>query len=94
MADSFDMLEAVKTALNETGTYQNGAFQFYIEEVNNYLRAAGVPEEIIGTKESAGVVARGVADLWNFGAGEGKLSPYFYERVIQLSAKQSNSGGE
>jgi hypothetical protein len=41
---------------------------------------------MIGTKTTAGTVARGVSDLWNYGAGAGKLSEYFYERVIQLSS--------
>lgn len=84
MADSFNMLNTVKLALGITGDYQDGALQVYINEVNEYLRAAGVPSEMIGSEATAGVVSRGVADLWNYGAGEGKLSPYFHERVIQL----------
>ena len=28
-----------------------------------------------------------VTDLWNYGAGNGKLSPYFKERAIQLIYK-------
>lgn len=91
MADTFDMLSTVKAALNITGTYQDKALQTYIDEVNEYLRAAGVPESLINVSVSAGTVARGVADLWNYGAGEGKLSSYFYERVIQLASK--NGGG-
>ena len=91
MADTFDMLTTVKNALNITGTYQDAALQTYIDEVNEYLRAAGVAESLINAKVSAGTVTRGVADLWNYGAGEGKLSPYFYERVIQLASM--NGGG-
>lgn len=90
MADAFDMLTSVKDALGITGEYQDATLKFYIDEVCEYLADAGVPSSIIGAKASAGVVARGVADLWNYGAGEGRLSPYFYERVIQLSA----GGGE
>jgi len=87
----FSMLATVKNALNITGTYQDAALQTYIDEVNEYLKAAGVPESLINVPISAGTVARGVADLWNYGAGEGKLSPYFYERVIQLASK---NGGD
>ena len=87
MADAFNMLSTVKAALNITGTYQDAALQTYIDEVNEYLLAAGVPSSLINVAASAGTVARGVADLWNYGAGEGKLSSYFYERVIQLSSK-------
>jgi hypothetical protein len=87
----FSMLATVKNALNITGTYQDAALQTYIDEVNEYMKAAGVPESLINVPISAGTVARGVADLWNYGAGEGKLSPYFYERVIQLASK---NGGD
>lgn len=93
MADvGFNMLNAVKNALNITGTYQDTALQVYIDEVNYYMLAAGVSVTLINTPASAGTVARGVADLWNYGAGEGKLSPYFYERVIQLSSRGGNNG--
>lgn len=86
MAVIFDMLSAVKAALNISGTYQDSALQQYIDEVNEYLVSSGVPVSIINTRSTAGTVARGVADLWNYGAGQGKLSQYFYERVIQLSS--------
>lgn len=92
MADTFDMLSTVKTALNITGTYQDGTLQTYIDEINEYMIAAGVSTSLINTKVTAGTVTRGVADLWNYGAGEGKLSSYFYERVIQL-ALTVNGGG-
>ena len=49
MAD-FVMLTTVKLALGITGDYQDGALQVYIDEVNEYLRAAGVPSDVIGTK--------------------------------------------
>lgn len=80
-----EMLTTVKAALNIVGSYHDSALAIYIKEVNEYLRAAGVPESLINSSASAGAVSRGVADLWNYGAGEGKLSPYFYERVIQMA---------
>lgn len=48
------------------------------------MRSAGVPENTLQSEKIIGAVARGVTDLWNFGAGNGKLSEYFYQRVIQL----------
>lgn len=93
MADTFDMLTTVKNALNITGTYQDTALQTYIDEINEYMSAAGVAESLINTKVTAGTVTRGVADLWNYGAGQGKLSPYFYERVIQLASNGGGSNG-
>lgn len=92
MAVDFDMLAAVKAALNITGTYQDSALQQYIDEVNEYLVSAGVPVSKIGTKSTAGTVTRGVADLWNYGAGQGTLSSYFYERVIQLASGGGQNG--
>ena len=93
MAD-FDMLTTVKSALGIGGTYQDATIQTYINEVNEYLVDAGVPSSLIGTQRTAGVVSRGVADLWQYGSGEGKLSTYFYERVTQLSLATANDGQE
>ena len=93
MQGDFDMLAAVKNALGITGNFQDATLTTYIDSINEYLRAAGVADEIIGTKPTAGVVARGVADLWQYGSGDGKLSPYFYERVIQLAKFGVVAGG-
>ncbi len=78
------MLEQVKTALGITGGYQDELLEGYIAEVKSFLRDAGVVEGNI----TSGVVARGVADLWNYGAGDGKLSPYFIQRATQLAYKK------
>ena len=75
------MLENVKTALGITGTYQDATIQIYIDEVMAFLKDSGVPE----SKIKAGIVARGVADLWNYGGNEGKLSEYFIQRAAQLA---------
>lgn len=75
------MLLAVKNALGITGDYQDATLLIYIDEVMSFLRDAGVPE----AKISYGLVARGVSDLWNYGAGQGKLSEYFMQRAAQLS---------
>ena len=77
------MLEQVKTALGITGDYQDELLEGYIAEVKSFLRDAGVAEGNI----TSGVVARGVADLWHYGAGDGKLSPYFIQRATQLAYK-------
>ena len=92
MADVFDMLSSVKYALNITGTYQDSALQMYIDEVNEYMLAAGVPASMIGSKTTAGTVARGVSDLWNYGTGAGKLSEYFYQREVQLASGGGSNG--
>lgn len=73
------MLEKVKTALGIVGEYQNATIQEYIDEVLAFCADAGV------INPSVGLVTRGVADLWNYGAGDGKLSTYFIQRVTQLA---------
>lgn len=75
------MLEDVKKALGITGDYQDATLSEYIEEVTGFLLEAGVS----ASKITPGLVARGVSDLWNYGDGDGKLSPYFLQRATQLS---------
>ena len=77
------LLDAVKTALGVTGDYQDDTLNQYIAEVKAFLVDSGVPE----SSQTSGVIARGVADLWNYGAGEGKLSSYFIMRASQLALK-------
>jgi nickel-dependent lactate racemase len=77
------MLDGVKNALGIVGDYQDDTLTEYINEVVAFLKDAGVKEQNI----TIGIVARGVSDLWNYGAGEGKLSSYFMQRATQLSYK-------
>lgn len=78
------LLTKVKTALLLEGDYHNDMLKVYINEVLDYMRSAGVPEDVLQSERVIGAVARGVTDLWNFGSGNGRLSEYFYQRVIQL----------
>lgn len=77
------VLDDVKDALGITGSYQDATLQAYVDEVTAFLADAGVAASNI----TSGVIARGVADLWNYGAGEGKLSSYFMMRASQLALK-------
>lgn len=83
MADT-KILTAVKNALGITGTYQDNTLSVYIDEVIAYMVDAGVPSAVVNSTVSAGVISRGVTDLWNYDGSTGKLSEYFYQRVIQL----------
>lgn len=76
-------LDDIKKGANITGNYQDEAIQFWIDETVAYLVDAGVKPANI----TAGIVARGVADLWDYGSGTGKLSSYFMNRATQLSYK-------
>lgn len=82
MADTA-LLAKVKAALGIEGTYQDATISEYIDEVVEYLVDAGVKRQHI----TAGVVARGVSDLWDYGSGSGKLSEYFIQRAAQLAYK-------
>lgn len=76
-------LAEIKQALGITGDYQDSTLQIYFNEVIAFLTDAGVSSSNI----TAGLVARGVADLWNYGGAQGKLSEYFMQRATQLSYK-------
>lgn len=86
MAD-FDMLEHVKLCLGITGEFHDAMLGAYIRDVQAYLQDAGIPATVTDTAACGGVVARGVADLWNYGAGGAALSPFFHERAAQLALK-------
>lgn len=83
MADA-SMLTNVKSALGIEGDYQDTTITQYIDEVTAFLTDAGVKSAYI----TSGIVSRGVADLWNYGAADGKLSDYFLKRATQLSYKK------
>ena len=78
-----EYLTAVKAALNITGEDQDATLLQWIEEALEFVKDAGVKPENI----TKGLIARGVSDLWNYGAGDGRLSEYFCWRVTQLSYK-------
>lgn len=87
------LLEKVKSMLGVTGAYHDATLQSYIDEVKQYLMDGGVPQETVDASASAGIIARGVCDLWNYGAGTGTLSAYFKERAIQLALKSKYDAG-
>lgn len=81
---SATLLTKVKSGLGITGTDLDTTLTEYIDEVVDFLKEAGIAEANI----PAGLVTRGVSDLWNYGNGEGKLSEYFFQRATQLSYKE------
>lgn len=85
-----ELLIKVKKGLGITGDYQDDTLQIYIDEVEDFMRGAGVSDAIINSNSSVGVITRGVSDLWDYGSGSTGLSPYFKERVVQLRAGEEN----
>lgn len=88
-----DLLTNVKTALGNIPSHLDETINLYIDEVINYMISAGVPTTLIDiekddiNKKCVGCIIRGVADLWNYGNGDTKLSEYFYQRCDQLRGK-------
>lgn len=91
MADT-QLIEEIKTRLGLTGDYQDALIGAYADDVKEFLVAGGIPYAVAESEKSIGVIARGVADLWNFGAGEGTFSPVFYQRLTQLRYEVSDDG--
>lgn len=83
-----ELLTKIKSGLGITGTYQDDTLQVYIDEVKSFMESAGVNQSVIESEAAVGCIIRGVADLWNYGSGSANLSPYFVQRLIQLSIKQ------
>ena len=83
-----ELLTKLKSGLGITGTYQDDTLQVYIDEVKSFMESAGVNQSVIESDAAVGCIIRGVADLWNYGSGSANLSPYFVQRLIQLSIKQ------
>lgn len=84
-----DVLVNVKNALGITGETMDNTLNEYINEVKLYMISAGIPTDVINSSASAGVITRGVSDLWLNG---GNLSNYFYQRVTQLSYQVEEVG--
>lgn len=78
------LLTKVKGSLNVSGEHFDTTLQLYIDEVKAYLASAGVKVDVLSSTLAVGCIARGVADLWNYGNGDTKLSEYFYQRADQL----------
>ena len=84
-----ELLSEIKTRLSVTGNFHDDLFTALAEDVKEYLTSAGADAEC---PAAVGVIARGVADLWNFGSGDGKFSEVFYQRVSQLVIEKMNGG--
>lgn len=86
------LLTEVKHRLGITGNYHDDAIRGYIDDVKGFLASGGVHATVLKSDKAVGLIARGVSDLWNYGAGDGILSPYFYQRLTQLAFDPSVAG--
>lgn len=86
------ILTKVKNALNITSEAQDETLKIYIDGVKEYMKSAGVSDDVLESDMSSGAIVAGVTDTWSYGSGELKLSPYTKERIIQLRyAKVDNN---
>lgn len=85
--DRYDhnLLMEIKSRLNLTGTFHDATLMGLAQDVRQFMFSAGVNPRLVNGESAIGCIARGVADLWNFGAGDGKFSEIFMQRVIQLA---------
>ena len=88
-----ELLSKVKQSLNIAGDQFDATLQLYIDEVKAYLAGAGVRTDVLGSTLAVGCIARGVADMWNYGNGDTKLSEYFYQRAEQLRSVEVADNG-
>lgn len=89
-----DILKKVKSALGISGDYLNDTLEVYIDETKAFMKSAGVSEIVVESEKATGAICRGVADLWNYGSGEAKLSEYFIQRVTQLALEETEATHE
>lgn len=88
-----ELLSRVKMALGNIPSHLDETINLYVDDVIGYMLSAGVSPDLLNDKENSysekctGCIIRGVADLWNYGNGDTKLSEYFYQRCDQLRGK-------
>lgn len=86
---AIDFLKEVKARINFPD-YDEPTISGLIQDVKDFCVDAGVPADVMESEKAIGLIARGVSDLWNMGAGEGKWSEVFRMRLYQL---QLETGG-
>lgn len=86
-----ELLTKIKKGLGITGDFQDDTLQIYIDEVKDFMKSAGVADGVINSSAAVGCILRGVADLWNYGSGNARLSEYFKIRVLQLRMIEEES---
>lgn len=60
----------------------------------DYMKASGVPDSVIYSRKSIGVLNSYVTDVWNLTQGQCKLSPFLKERIIQLALEDDEKAGD
>lgn len=78
------ILVEIKKRFGYATEHLDGTLLPFIADVIGYMISAGVTEETARSLKSVGCIWQGVNDLWNYGSGSVKFSPYFEQRMLQL----------
>ena len=81
------MLEQVKKLLGITGKFQDETINGWIDEIKQLMIDGGIPPSIVDDVKSAGVIAKGIDDLY---FQKTNLSNYFWQRATQLAYKDGD----
>ena len=81
------MLDQVKKLLGITGKFQDETIQGWIDEIKQLMIDGGIPSSIVNDVKSAGVIARGIDDVY---FQKTDLSNYFWQRATQLAYKDGD----
>lgn len=76
-----DLLAQIKRDNQLSGEHN---LEIKIATIKGYLRSAGVSNDVVNSTLAVGCISRGVMDIWNYGNGDTKLSPFYYELADQL----------
>ena len=87
MASIYQYLSDLKTMNNFSGSYFDDMINLYAQEVIEFMLDSGVSKEVCLSESAKGTIAKGIMDIWNNDGGKTEFSPYFRERVVQLSYK-------
>ena len=78
-----EQLANIKKTMGITGTAQDAQLETILNDVKEYMIAAGVPDKVVNAEKTIGVIYKGTDDLYNYK----QLSSYFMHRVIQLAMR-------
>ena len=76
-----------KKLLGITGKFQDETIQGWIDEIKQLMIDGGIPSSIVNDVKSAGVIARGIDDVY---FQKTDLSNYFWQRATQLAYKDGD----
>lgn len=72
-------------------TYQDDQLKPRFMTVYQYLKNAGISDATLLSEDTIGLLATGVSDLWNYGAGGTTFSPFFYDAAENLRLSEVNA---